>query len=145
MQVAAVQRGMAPDIWTAQDQRICDGSWKMDFGRLFEFAGGDSSEVGRAVLYGSRPPPNDALWELAKRKGFEPIIYDRNENNREKKVDTSIATDITADSFELMDPKRDEITLVAGDADYVPTARRSGPSRISRSSPRHEFLCTCGR
>ncbi len=41
-----------------------------------------------------------------------------------KKVDTSIATDATADSYELMDPEKDEITLVAGDADYVPTIDR---------------------
>jgi hypothetical protein len=29
-----------------------------------------------------------------------------------------------ADAYELMDPSRDEITLVAGDADYVPTIQR---------------------
>jgi uncharacterized LabA/DUF88 family protein len=96
----------------------------MDFGRLYEFAGGNSSEVGRAVLYGSRPPANDSLWSIAKKKGFEVIVHDRNVANREKKVDTNIVTDIVADSFELMDEDRDEVTLVAGDADYVPTIER---------------------
>lgn len=34
MHVAAVEHGMAPDIWAAQEQRICDTSWRIDFGRL---------------------------------------------------------------------------------------------------------------
>jgi uncharacterized LabA/DUF88 family protein len=43
---------------------------------------------------------------------------------KEKEIDTNVATDITADSFELMDPSKDDITLVAGDADYIPTIER---------------------
>jgi uncharacterized LabA/DUF88 family protein len=124
MHVAAVQRGLVPDIWTAMEQKVCDNSWKIDFGKLYEFAGGQRSEVGRAVLYGSRPPPNDSVWEMAKRKGFEVVVHDRNIRNKEKKIDTSIATDIVADSYELMKPGADEITLVAGDSDYVPTIKK---------------------
>jgi uncharacterized LabA/DUF88 family protein len=123
MHVAAVASGKAADIGTAMRHNITD-SWKIDFGRLLEFAGGDKSEIGRAVLYGSRPPPNDSLWRSAERHGFEVVVYDRNIRNKEKKIDTSIATDVVADSYELMNPKRDEITLVAGDADYVPTVER---------------------
>jgi uncharacterized LabA/DUF88 family protein len=33
-------------------------------------------------------------------------------------------TDIVADSYELMKPGEDEITLVAGDADYVPAIEK---------------------
>src|ERR1041384_4115271 len=102
MHAAAVARGLAPDIWTAMEHRICDHSWKIDFGKLYEFAGGKRSEVGRAVLYGSRPPPNDSVWEIAKRKGFEVVVHDRNVRNKEKKIDTGIVTDIVADSYELM-------------------------------------------
>lgn len=119
MHVAAVQSGVAPDIWTAQNEKITV-PWRADLGKLFTFAGGEKREVGRAVLYGSRPPPNDSLWEAAKRKGFEVKTFERNARNREKKIDTSIATHIVADSFTLMKPD-DEVTLVAGDADYVPT------------------------
>ena len=103
---------------------ILDYGWKLDFGRLFEFAGGKKTDVGRAVLYGSRPPKNDSLWEIAKRKGFEVVVHDRNAQNKEKKIDVHIATDIVADSYELLDPAKDEITLVAGDKDYVPTIER---------------------
>jgi uncharacterized LabA/DUF88 family protein len=124
MHVRAVESGIAPDIWSALEHRICDYAWKIDFGKLYEFAGGHSSEVGRAVLYGSRPPANDSLWAMAKKKGFEVIVHDRNVANKEKQVDTHIATDMVADSYELMNPGDDEITLVAGDADYVPTIER---------------------
>jgi uncharacterized LabA/DUF88 family protein len=117
MHVAAVANGHAPSIWEALANRICGYNWKMDFGKLYEFAGGDKKDVGRAVLYGSRPPANDSLWSIAKSKGFEVVVYDRNLQNREKKVDTSIAADMIADSYELMDPKKDEVTLVSGDRD----------------------------
>lgn len=124
MHVAAVQNGLAPNLYAAQQNNICDYSWKIDFGRLLQFAGGERHEVGRAVLYGSRPPKNDSLWEAARHQGFEPVVHDRNFSNKEKKIDTQIATDIVADSFQRMDPEKDEVTLVAGDSDYVPTIEK---------------------
>ena len=120
MHVAAVKSGLAPNLSAALDGNICDHSYKIDFGRLFQFAGGAKAEVGRAVLFGSRPPPNDSLWVSAKAKGFEVVVFDRNVKNREKKIDTSIVTEMVTDSFQLMNAKKDEITLVAGDGDYVP-------------------------
>ncbi|MGD8487306.1 MAG: NYN domain-containing protein [Chloroflexota bacterium] len=124
MHVSAVQAGLGPDIWAAQREKICDDSWKLDFGRLYDFAGGHASEVGRAVLFGSRPPPNDSLWAVARDKGFEPIIYDRSVVGREKMVDTSISAEIVSDSYERMDPEQDEATLVAGDSDFVPIVEK---------------------
>jgi hypothetical protein len=120
MHVSAVETGMAPDLWTAQQHNICDTSWQLDFGKLFQFAGGERHEVKRAVLFGSRPPPSDSIWEAAKRKGFEVVVYDRNVKNKEKKIDTDIVATMMQDSYELVTPKQDEMTLVAGDADYVP-------------------------
>jgi uncharacterized LabA/DUF88 family protein len=58
---------------------------------------------------------------MARSRGFEPIVYDRNSRDREKGVDDSISTEMMADSYERMKADSDEITLVAGDADYVPT------------------------
>ncbi len=124
MHVSAVRRGLAPDIFSAQQEKITDPSWRIDFGKLYELAGGEASEVGRAVLFGSKPPPNDSLWAVARRKGFEVIVYERNIRNREKMVDTSISTELVSDSYERMNASSDEITLVAGDADYVPTVER---------------------
>ena len=122
MHVAAVANGLAASLEVALDRRICDKSWRIDFGRLFEFAGGEDDKVGRAVLYGSKPPPNDSLWAAAARQGFDPVIHERNAySGQEKKVDTNIVTDIMSDALELMDADEDVITLVAGDSDYVPT------------------------
>jgi hypothetical protein len=61
MHVAAAVNGHAPTIRGAMEKGICDHSWKMDFGKLYHFAGGERHEVGKAVLYGSRPPKNDSL------------------------------------------------------------------------------------
>ena len=44
MHVAAVATGIAPDIWTAQSNNICDYGWKLDFGRRYEFAGGGAGD-----------------------------------------------------------------------------------------------------
>ena len=124
MRVAAVQHGHAPDIITAMNGNILDYAWRLDFGKLFGFAGGQRTDVKRAVLYGSRPPQNDSLWQVARSKGFEVVVHDRNVKNKEKKIDVNIATDIVSDSYEIMDIKADEITLVAGDKDYVPIVER---------------------
>ncbi len=121
MHVSAVANGLAPDIWAACEQRICDYNWKIDFGRLFEFAAG--SAVGRAVLFGSRPPQNDSLWTIAKARGFEVIVHDRNAQNREKKIDTQITAEILSDSYELM-KTGDSVTIVSGDSDYVPAIEK---------------------
>jgi len=121
MHVSAVKVGIAPDIWSAMENNICDYGWKLEFGRLHEFAGGDNP--ARAILYGSRPPPNDSLWNIAKRKGFEVVVFDRSLKNKEKKIDTQITADIITDLYERM-KREDEVTLVAGDKDYVPVCEK---------------------
>ena len=124
MHVAAAQNGLAPDVWSAVQQRICDNQWKLDFGKLFQFAGGSRSEVKKAALFGSRPPANDSLWDAAKKQGFEVIVYDRNIVNREKKIDTDIVATMIEDSYERLTIGEDEMTLVAGDSDYVPAIEK---------------------
>lgn len=124
MRVAAVASGAAPDIHTAMKGNILDYGWKLDFGRLLSFAGGEKSEIKRAVLYGSRPPKNDSLWDVARSRGFEVVTHDRNAQNKEKKIDVNIATDMVADSYEMLNVENDVVTLVSGDKDYVPTIER---------------------
>jgi len=122
MHVSAVARGLAPSVWDAQENRIVDASWRFDFGRLYEFAGG--TDVKRAFLYGSRPPANDSLWNIARTKGFEVIVFDRNVANKEKKIDTQLASDMIEHSYELAKPEEDDFTLVSGDTDYVPVIEK---------------------
>ena len=72
------------------------------------------------MLFGSRPPPNDSLWAAAERAGFEVVVEDRNIRNKEKKIDTGIVAAMTKDAYTICDRGSDTITLVGGDADYVP-------------------------
>src|SRR5208283_1896745 len=67
--------GLAPDVWSAVTNKICDYTWKIDFGKLHEFAGGEN--IGRAVLYGSRPPGCDvhAFNPFVAAKSGVPYLY----------------------------------------------------------------------
>jgi uncharacterized LabA/DUF88 family protein len=115
--VSAVVRGLSRSL-----SQTLDNDYAIDFGKLHYFVAGDNpSEIKRAVLFGSRPPQNDSLWEIAKNAGFEVVVVDRNVANKEKKVDTGIVTNMMRDAYKKADPKTDTITLVSGDADYVPT------------------------
>ncbi|WDT77898.1 MAG: NYN domain-containing protein (plasmid) [Candidatus Manganitrophus sp.] len=124
MHVAAAKKGLAPDVWTAIQKGICDYGWKFDFGKLFEFAGGNRADVKKAALFGSRPPKNDSLWTAAERNGFKVIVYDRNVADHEKKIDTDIVATMIEDSYEILTIGQDEVTLVAGDSDYVPAVEK---------------------
>jgi uncharacterized LabA/DUF88 family protein len=122
MHVSAVGKGLALNVWDAQENKICDTTWRFDFGRLYEFAGG--GDVKSAFLYGSRPPANDSLWKIAKAEGFEVVVFDRDVQNKEKKIDTRIAADMIEHSFTLAKQGEDEFTLVAGDTDFVPVIEK---------------------
>jgi uncharacterized LabA/DUF88 family protein len=120
--VAAVASGLAGSIREAMDDGILDHGYTISFGKLHEFlTGNDPSKIKRAALFGSRPPPNDSIWRYAEKAGFELHLEDRNVMNKEKKIDTGIATLITKDAYKFGKPKEDTFVLVAGDADYVPT------------------------
>jgi len=127
--VSAVARGRARSIREAQEARVVDSSWRLDFWRLIEIAGGSRASLAQALLFGSRPPSNgplaepaaaEAYWAAAERAGFTVRTTPRNERNREKKVDASLSMALAADSYTRIDQVRDEVTLAAGDADYVP-------------------------
>ena len=119
--VSAVQQGMALDIYDAMANRITDTSYRISFGKLYQFiAGADRKETARAMLFGSRPPQTDTIWDVAKRAGFEVVTHDRNAANKEKKIDTGIVTQMTRDAY-LNAAPGDVFTIVSGDSDYVPT------------------------
>ncbi|TXM57564.1 NYN domain-containing protein [Methylobacterium sp. WL120] len=122
--VSAVKLGLAPDIWDAVQHRILDNDYRMSFGKLYEFVAGDNrAETARAMLFGSRPPENDAIWDIAKRAGFEVVTHDRNFANKEKKIDTGLVAALTRDAYR--NAKRGDIfTIVSGDNDYVPAVQQ---------------------
>lgn len=121
--IAAVKAGLAASLDEAQEKNI-SAPWSYDFGKLLSFAGGEAEKIKRAVLFGSRPPKNDSLWNSAKEKGFEVVVEDRDYyTNREKKIDMGVGTAILEDSYECVDAKNDEVILVSGDKDYLPIIR----------------------
>ena len=135
MRVSAVRKGLATSAKDAMDRHITDQTWTYDFGQLYQAVCPASEQIGRSSLFGSRPPKNDSLWELARSKGFEVFVFDRSFSNKEKEVDVAIATQIVEDSYEYMKTSRgDRAVLVAGDRDYVPTveslAKRGFPTTV---------------
>jgi hypothetical protein len=114
---AAVVNGLAIDIRDAIRRRIFDNSYQIDYGKLHEFICGDKNEIAVAKLWGS-PPPSDSFWNMVESKGFKVKTYERS-YGKEKKVDTAMAYEIGKD-LRNIDKSDAEITIVAGDKDYVP-------------------------
>ncbi len=127
--VSAVVTQLANSIVQAMNEGILDQGYTISFGKLHEFVCGiDKKQIKRAALFGSRPPPNDGIWQYAKKAGFELHLEDRNYANKEKKIDTGIATLMTKDAYKSDGykngkPDQDTFVLVAGDSDYVPTIK----------------------
>jgi hypothetical protein len=84
--VSAVAKKMAANIIEAMNNNILDNGYTISFGKLHDFlTGSDLSKIKRATLFGSRPPPNDSLWGVAKKAGFEVRLEDRNYSNKKKR------------------------------------------------------------
>ncbi len=105
--------------------KTLDRNYKIDYGKLYRFVtqNGDD-EIGRVLLVGSRPPPNDSLWAFAESVGFELMIRNRNVANKEKGVDTALAHEMGRDAYRGDGPTNHKILLVSGDGDYIPPVER---------------------
>jgi hypothetical protein len=125
MRISAVNKGLATSLKDAMDRKIADQTWTYDFGRLYKAICPAGEKIGRSSLFGSRPPKNDSLWDLARDEGFEVFTFDRNFANKEKQVDVAISTQIMEDSFLYVKPG-DRLVLVSGDRDYLPTIESLG-------------------
>lgn len=118
---SAVRKGNATDIVTAHAAKICDNSWKLDFGRLLSsVVDGEVDKVKEAIIIGSKPTQKDSLWKAMESAGFQVETYQRNESNKEKKVDTGIVQMINKKLYKDSE-EGDMFVLVLGDRDYVPT------------------------
>jgi uncharacterized LabA/DUF88 family protein len=65
-------------------------------------------------------PAGRSFWNMLDRKGFNPTVYERSISGGEKKVDVAIAHRMTKDAYTVINPKTDDILLVAGDKDFMP-------------------------
>lgn len=117
---SAVKKGMATDILDAHNKKMCDNSWKLDFGKLLStVVDGKLTEVKEAVVIGSKPTQKDSLWKAMETAGFTVKTHQRNQANKEKKVDTGIVQYINDTLYEKSS-EGDIFVLVMGDKDYVP-------------------------
>ncbi|MBI0539072.1 NYN domain-containing protein [Roseomonas sp. KE2513] len=78
----------------------------------------------RGVVFGSVTGINEGLWRHAAAAGFEVVTVERGFTSREKRVDTGLVTRLCRDAYRFGDPRRDRITLVAGDGDYTPAVEQ---------------------
>jgi uncharacterized LabA/DUF88 family protein len=119
--IASIRQGKAKNASQANERDIVDHTFRLDFGELYDFISENNpNKVARAVLFGSSPPESDAVWAIAERVGFEAVVVSRNLANKEKKIDTGIVAAMVRDAYTKANRKKDTITLVAGDSDYVP-------------------------
>lgn len=115
--IGAVFCGLARNIDEAQDdKRVVH--WRCDFAKLFQVL--CTEKPGTAFLITSEPFKDAHLAEWA---GFETLTYPRGYRQREKCVDTHFAIRVVNDALTLLDPKKDEIILVTGDLDQLPTVQ----------------------
>ncbi|MFE2757948.1 NYN domain-containing protein [Actinosynnema sp. NPDC059335] len=122
--IQAVRTGLAPDVRTAMARQIT-APWTYDFGKFYDLLCPPDQFVGRSILFGSRPPENDSIWQKVRDADFEVVTFDRSVfTNKEKQVDTALATKMLEDSFTYMkSDKGDMAVLAAGDGDFLPTIR----------------------
>lgn len=117
---SAVKKGWVPNIALAHENHICDNAWKIDFGKLLNFASdGEPDKVTKAFIFGSKPTDKDSLWTSMERAGFEVKSIPRNASNKEKKIDTVIGAKIDHTLYKEAKPG-DTFILALGDKDYVP-------------------------
>ena len=120
---SAVRKGMAPDIHTAHEKKICDNSWKIDFEKLLSYAvDGDLKNIKEAVIVGSKPTQKNSLWKSMEVAGFTVETEQRNKSNKEKKIDTGISIKISRRLHREADDG-DVFVLFLGDSDYVPIVK----------------------
>lgn len=92
--------------------------YRIEYGKLLSHILHGRTLGDLPKLYGSEPPPNDSVWKMIKSKGFDVSVFKRNIFNKEKGVDMKMGMDIT--KLILTAEKPGILSLVAGDADFVP-------------------------
>ena len=117
--VSAVAKGMARSLEDARQRGVPDFNYRLDLYRLMTLLRQVEGDT-RAVVFGSVTDANMGLWRHAANAGFEVVTVERGFSGKEKRVDTSLVTRMCRDAYRFGDPRRDHITLVAGDGDYEP-------------------------
>ncbi|MDX9735618.1 MAG: NYN domain-containing protein [Thermoanaerobaculia bacterium] len=118
---SAVKTGLARNIWEAQVRHVLDFTWRIDVRGLHEvLVDWSDSRVALATLVGSSTENGMTWWEAARRAGFEIMARPRKSGSGEKGVDVALSGAVLKAAYGRMRPRVDSLTLVAGDADFVP-------------------------
>jgi uncharacterized LabA/DUF88 family protein len=123
--LSAVARGMARSLHDAKQRGVIDFEYRLDLYRLIDLLVRAEGQT-RAVVFGSVTDTNEGLWRHAASAGFEVVTVERGFSGKEKRVDTSVVIQMCRDAYRFADPRRDRITLVAGDGVYGPAVRQLG-------------------
>lgn len=122
--VSAVYNRQVGSIGEAMATKTIDYDYRIDFDQLYHFlAGVRPKQVKRIALFGSMSPETDWVWAMAENAGFEAITHQWNAANKEKRVDTSVITELLRDAYKHGTTK-DVFKLVAGDGDFIPAVQR---------------------
>lgn len=102
-----------------------DAGYEIDWGKfLYLLKEKDTRAfIDVPVLYGSRPPAEDSVWNRIRDDGFDVKLFDRNIRNKEKGVDMEMGMDVAQLLYTV--PSAKTIIIAAGDADYVPVIDRA--------------------
>src|SRR5262245_1586667 len=112
---SAARKGIGPV--NPGEQQPSDLSWRIDFARLLQQLA-DDRKIRAAILVGSRPPPNDAVWKMAQQSGFKVTTHDRDAQNKEKAVDTELVAQGTLIIATTASPA--VLVIASGDRDFLP-------------------------
>ncbi|WP_169742783.1 NYN domain-containing protein [Muricoccus aerilatus] len=116
-------KGMARSLEDGRQRGLLDFAYRLDLYRLMTLLRQAPGET-KAVVFGSVTDANQGLWRHAANAGFEVVTVERGFSGKEKRMDTSLVTRLCRDVYRFGDPRRDHITLVAGDGDYEPVVKQ---------------------
>ncbi len=105
--------------------KLVDDTYEIDWGKFVHIVKSKDNRLLAQVpvLYGSRPPPDDTIWQRIRDEGFDVKVFDRNIRNKEKGVDMEMGMDVMERIMTVTPPTT--IVMVAGDADYLPVIKRA--------------------
>ena len=130
--VAAVAKGLAPSLEIANTYNVFDFFWRLDIRALLSLVTWSGRRrATRIVAFGSTTRGADlGFWRVVQEAGVEAVTVPREPGRREKGVDISLAMEVLHDAESCL-KAGDEITIVAGDADYVTLIQRVRARGIS--------------
>lgn len=104
---------------------MTDPSYEIDWGKFVHLvrSRGNRTLAQSPHLYGSRPPPDDSVWQEIRKEGFEVVLFDRNTRNQEKCVDNELGMDVAERTLQVKPPET--IVIAAGDEDFLGAVQRA--------------------